>query len=164
MSPTPPPSPMIDTTLPHDMQAREAQHSDAWEAVGDARTRTLDALAGFEKMAEHAETDFVSIVQAFVALHTRHGEELTRLMTEHHVAPEDDGSFMATVNRVVVATRAFFDKIDEDVLSQIHSGERHVLDAYDKALTTDLPQAVRERLSTMHVELRELLDDTHPAD
>ena len=140
-----------------------AARSEAWDAVATARTRTLDALAGFEKMSEHAEPDFAPIVQAFVELHSRHGEDLTRLLADNAEAPDEGGSIMGTVNRVVVATRALFDEIDEDVLTQIHSGERHVVEAYEAAADADLPDPSRQKMSVLLVELREILEDTRPS-
>ncbi|WP_170971806.1 DUF2383 domain-containing protein [Rhodobacter sp. SY28-1] len=158
-----PVSPMIDATLPGSEPEATAARNRAWEAVAIARTRTLDALAGFEKMAEHAEPDFAPIVRAFVELHRRHGEEFTRLLADNAVAPDEGGSIMGTVNRVVVATRALFDEIDEDVLTQIHSGERHVVDAYAEAADTNLPETARDKVAEMLVELREILTDTRPS-
>jgi uncharacterized protein (TIGR02284 family) len=134
----------------------------AWDAVEHARTRTLDALSGFDKMAEHTEADFAPIVAAFRELHQRHAEALGRILTDAGRAPDSDGSMMGTVNRVVVATRAMFDDIDHDVLEQIHSGEQHVATAYAKALDTDLPQQVRDRIAQMADELDALLVDTRP--
>ena len=159
----PPVSPMIDATLPGSDTQATASRREAWDAVATARTRTLDALAGFEKMAEHAEPDFAPIVRAFVELHSRHGEDLTRLLADNAEVPEEGGSIMGTVNRVVVATRALFDEIDEDVLTQIHSGERHVVEAYEAAADVDLPDSARQKMSMMLVELREILEDTRPS-
>jgi uncharacterized protein (TIGR02284 family) len=135
-----------------------------WEPLADARTRTLDALAGFDKMAEHAEPTFAPIVEAFRDLHRRHGEEMTRILSDAHHAPEDGGSMMGTVNRLVVATRALFDDIDADVLDQIHSGEEHVVQAYRGALSAHVPQHVTDKVSRMLDELNDLLADTRPVE
>jgi uncharacterized protein (TIGR02284 family) len=135
-----------------------------WDAVASARTRTLDAGEGFKKMAEHAEPSFAPIVEAFLELHTRHAAELSRILTDAGQPPQDDGSVMGTINRLVVATRAFLDDIDGDVLKQIHSGEENVASAYQDALSADLPAQVRNRLAVMLAELNELLADTRPID
>lgn len=162
MTSIPPFSPVINSTLTGDDTTATAPVSESWDTVATARTRTLDALAGFEKMAEHAEPHFAPIVAAFIELHRRHGDALTRLLADNGVALDEGGSIMGTVNRVVVATRALFDEIDEDVLTQIHSGEEHVMDAYQEAIAADLPEAARQELATMLVELREILQDTRP--
>ncbi len=71
---------------------------------------------------------------------------------------------MGAVNRMVVATRALFDDIDADLLSQIHSGEGHVVAAYEQALATNLPGPAHDRLAEMLAELNALLADTRPVD
>jgi uncharacterized protein (TIGR02284 family) len=163
MTPVPPVPPVIDPAG----KGRPfgdpplAEGSD-WDAVATARTRTLDAGQGFQKMAEHAEPSFAPIVQAFLELHTRHAAELTRILTDAGQTPDDDGSMMGTINRLVVATRALVDDIDGDVLKQIHSGEENVASAYRDALSANVPPSVRDRLATMLAELNELLDDTRP--
>lgn len=159
----PPVAPMIDATLPESDSDATAARNEAWDAVATARTRTLDALAGFEKMSEHAEPEFAPIVRAYVELHRRHGDELTRLLADNARTPDEGGSMMGTVNRMVVATRALFDEIDEDVLAQIHSGERHVVEAYEAAVNSNLPDQAREEMSMLLVELREILEDTRPS-
>jgi uncharacterized protein (TIGR02284 family) len=138
-----------------------ADRSD-WDLVADARTRTLDALAGFDKMAEHAEPEFAPTVAMFRDLHQRHGDALTRVLADAGFPPEDDGSMMGTVNRIVVATRALFDEIDADVLAQVRSGEEHVLAAYDEALAARLPPAVHDELAAMRAELKQVLDGLAP--
>lgn len=135
-----------------------------WDTVADARTRTLDAREGFEKMAEHAEPEFAPIVHAYLELHKRHADTLTRILADAGYHVEGNGSVMGTVNRLVVATRAFFDEIDADVLAQIHSGEEHVVAAYKTALAARLPAAVHDSVSRLLSELNELLADTKPLD
>jgi uncharacterized protein (TIGR02284 family) len=165
MTPVPPVPPVIDPAG----EGRPfgdpplAENSD-WDAVATARTRTLDAGQGFRKMAEHAEPSFAPIVDAFLELHTRHAAELTHILTDAGLPPEDNGSVMGTINRLVVATRALVDDIDSDVLKQIHSGEENVTSAYQDALSAEIPATVRERLAGMLAELNELLDDTRPID
>jgi hypothetical protein len=54
-----------------------------WEPVLAARTRTIDALAGFETMANHAEAEFAPTVEAYRDLHrewTEHGGHAGRFL------------------------------------------------------------------------------------
>jgi uncharacterized protein (TIGR02284 family) len=158
---------VIIPALPHAASVYDAEMAedassvprrDGWGAVAAARTRTLDALAGFEKMVELAQPEFAPTVMAFRDLHDRHANSFTRMLTDAGHPPADEGSMMGTVNRVVVATRALFDEIDADVLSQIRSGEEHVLAAYDEALEGDLPADVQDQLVDLRSELAKLLD------
>jgi uncharacterized protein (TIGR02284 family) len=156
--------PAIPAATEADLVARDhTAHvgPEGWDLVEAARTATLDALAGYDKMAEHAVPEFAPVVAAFRDLHHRHGAELTRLLAEAGRPVDSDGSMMGTVNRLVVGTRALVDDIDADVLKQIHSGEEHVLEAYGEALAADLPQDIRDRLDAQHRELTALLAD-HP--
>ena len=165
MTPVPPVPPVIDPAGEgRPFGDPPLAESPVWAAVAAARTRTLDAGQGFKKMAEHAEPSFAPIVEAFLDLHIRHAEELTRILTDAGLPPEDNGSMMGTINRLVVATRALVDDIDGGVLKQIHSGEENVISAYQDALSAELPATVRERLAGMLAELNELLDDTRPID
>ncbi|NJM84017.1 MAG: DUF2383 domain-containing protein [Tabrizicola sp.] len=131
-----------------------------WEGLAEARTRTLDAREGFAKMAEHAEPEFAPTVARYFELHSRHAERLRRILEDAGVAMDAEPSLMGTVNRLVVATRAMFDEIDADVLKQIHSGEKHVLAAYEGAQDMTLPGEVHDCLSDMIAELRALLEET----
>jgi Domain of unknown function (DUF2383) len=125
-----------------------------------ARTRTLDAREGFAKMVEHAEPEFAPIVARYFEHHSRHAEGLTRILNDARIAKDADPSLMVAVNRLVVATRAMFDDIAADVLKQIRSGERHVLDAYDDARDDRLPDEVQHCLSEMSAELWTLIEET----
>lgn len=133
-----------------------------WTTVSDALGRTLDAREGFEKMAELAEPDFRPTVQRFLDLHTRHGEELARLLADAGVSFDAGGSIMGRVNRMVVTARALSDDIDADVLHQIHSGEAHVVAAYETALQARLPEAAHRRVARLLDELNRLLAGTRP--
>jgi hypothetical protein len=124
------------------------------------QTRMVDALSGYDKMAEHAEPGFRPTVDAFRALHQTHIDRIAPLLGRK--SRSQAGSIMGTVNRVVVATRAIFDEIDEDVLEEIRSGEGHVLDAFDEALSNTTDSTLTEALAAMRQELVELLASTTP--
>jgi hypothetical protein len=68
------------------------------------------------------------------------------------------------LNRAVVSARAFLDEIDEDVMDQVRSGERHVLGAFDAALDAGLPERDRAQVGAMRGELAALLDETRHLD
>lgn len=159
-----PPVSLLKNLNSHPGETPDAPNDEpAWEPVLAARTRTIDALAGFETMAKHAEPEFAPTVEAYRDLHRRHAEDLTRLLGDNQVEMDEQGSFMGTVNRMVVSTRALFDEIDADILSQIHSGEEHVISAYEDALASGISGRARDALSTMLEELRDLMNRTRPA-
>ena len=132
----------------------------AYETVETAHQRTVDALAGFETMVEKAEPDFLPVAQQFRDLHLHHGEILSGILRNAGHAPETDGTFMGTVNRAVVATRAFFDEIDADVMKQVRRGEESVMAAYRDAYAQPLAPSERQAIAALISGLQTLLSQT----
>ncbi len=132
----------------------------AVDSLAVLHTRTVDALAGYETMVEKAEPSFRPTAEQFRTLHADHAVRLARLLSDLGATPDQDGSFMATVNKVVVSARAFFDEIDADVMDSIRSGEAHVIDAFSDALHAGLPQHVQSPVAEMRDELSGLLAET----
>lgn len=129
-------------------------------ALQTLHNQTLDALAGYETMLDRTKPDFRPVVDRFVKLHRRHAEELARILSEETTADPGDGTLMGAVNRVVVATRALIDEIDEDTMDSIRDGEAHVMDAFKAARSCPLDAGTDLRVQTMASELADLLADT----
>ena len=138
----------------NDTSQNQAAALDALETLHD---RTVDVLAGFETMVDKAEPAFRPIAERFRELHRRQATALAALVTAGGRTPDADGTFMSTVNRTVVSLRALFDEIDEDVMAQVESGERNVLDAFDAALAQDQTADTRAALASMRQDLTHLL-------
>ncbi len=139
----------------------------ALDALSALHQRNLDALAGYETMLEKAEPGFRPVVERYRDLHARHVAELATIMIRSGLQPDDSASVMGVINKVVVTLRSAFDSIDSDVLRQIHSGEGHVLEAYDElfrvALVHDgLSAPDLDRIEVMRSELTALLAATRP--
>lgn len=133
---------------------------DGLDRVAALHTSIVDALAGYETMAEKAEPEFRPVVDRFISLHRSHGTATARILTDHGREPDNDGSFMGTVNKAVVSIRAMFTDIDSDTLDRIHSGEEHILNDFDDAIREPLSENVRADLVTMRAELADLLRAT----
>jgi uncharacterized protein (TIGR02284 family) len=134
--------------------------ADSLEALIELHALSVDTLRGFEKMVEKAEVDFRPIADRFSALHTRHVARLDNMVREMGGLPDEDGSFMGTVNEAVVTLRAIFDAIDSGVMDRVRSGEENVLAAFDRAIGTSLPEGHHSALTQMKEELTGLLDET----
>lgn len=121
--------------------------------------RTVDALAGYETMVDKAEPDFRDVARRFRDLHSAHARRMAAMLVAHGRSPDADGSFMAMVNRTVVAARALLDEVDTDVMAQVRSGEAHVIEAFEEASTrlegTEQAAAVREMRGELDTLLRE---------
>lgn len=134
------------------------------DSLATLHTRTVDARAGFATMVEKAEPHFRAIARRFHDLHDQHATQLAALLETHGRAPDRDGSFMSTVNTMVVSARALFDEIDEDVMDQVRDGERHVLTAMDDAYSAIPSPTVSKAVERMERELTALLDETRHLD
>ncbi len=133
------------------------QNSEGLDSLASLHGLTLDNLTGFDKMVEKAEPEFRETAQAFQALHSRHAAALAQMLARFGRDPEQDGSLMGTMNRVVVSMRSMVDEIDQDTMKNIRTGEQFVLDAFDKAISSDLSADVVEQLVTRKAELTALL-------
>ncbi|MFN4157205.1 MAG: DUF2383 domain-containing protein [Gemmobacter sp.] len=132
----------------------------AMDAITALHTRTIDTAEGFEKMAEKAEPEFRPVAQRFLLLHRDHAARLAAMLSEAGRQADDAGSFMGTINRLVVATRALFDDIDADTMAQVRNGEEGVLEAFHIALSHDHPAERRAELDRMRGELTALVEAT----
>ena len=133
------------------------------DALHTLHVRCMDASAGFEKMLEKSEPEFRPVAQRFLDLHRSHAARLANMLVNHGEQPDENGSFMSTVNRAVVATRALFDEIDEDVMDQVRSGEEYVLDAFAEASEIEdesLHPQDKAAIDEMRGELGNLLQET----
>jgi hypothetical protein len=138
--------------------------ADAIEGIVTLHTRTVDAMKGYAKMVQNAETKFRPVAQQFHDVHTRHAAALSVMLASAGREVDENGSFIGTVNATVVSLRAFFDEIDEDVMESVRSGEDHVLKAFDGALEYGLPTDQASELAHMRDELVALLDQTRHLD
>ena len=151
-------------THPTAMTANSGQAAgESLDALIDLHMHSVDTRRGFEKMVEKAEPSFRTVVDRFVALHTRQVARLDQMVREMGAVPDAAGSFMGTLNRAVVSIRAALDSIDSDSMAQIRSGEGFVLAAFDRALAASLPQGHKAALTDMRGELVALLASTGPA-
>ncbi len=132
----------------------------ALDAMQSLLTRTIDAEAGFQKMAQKAEPSFLPVVERFRALHDRHAIAIATMLSSHGRTADRDGSLMGDVNKAVVSLRAIFDRIDSSSFSAIADGENYVLGAFDEAVQHALPIDDASALQAMKAELQRLLVDT----
>jgi hypothetical protein len=150
---------MMTGTLPTDEPEAMPPQQGA-DALATLHTRTVDALAGYEKMVEKAEPSFRPVAERFRTMHERHAGHIARMLAGYGVAADADGSFMGTVNKAVVTVRSWFDEIDEDVMDNVRSGEKSVLEAFDDAIAAPLAPSDVTGLRDLRDELALLLSDT----
>ncbi|MCC5961952.1 MAG: DUF2383 domain-containing protein [Rhodobacteraceae bacterium] len=100
------------------------------DLIAEVHTRVADAVKGYDKLVAKADTKLRPAAQELLDMHQSHEKELARYLAEAGRDPAKDGTFFATVNRVAIEVRSWFDVISENVIEQIKEGEKHVLDAY----------------------------------
>lgn len=132
----------------------------AQDALATVLTRMLDALEGYQAMVEKAEPEFRPVAEQFRALHAAHAKTLAAMLQRLGRTPDLSGSFMGTLDKAVVTLAAFFGSIDRHEMKHIRSGERTVLDGFERAARAGLPAAEQDRVLALQAELAALLDCT----
>ena len=129
----------------------------ATAALAELRRRSRDTRAGFEAVLDTAETEFRPIAQRFLGLHTAHIAALDAILAARGVDPEPGDSITARLNRAAVRSRAIFEPVDARILERVRNGERHVMEAFDAVLATDLSDSERDRIAGMRAGLDRLM-------
>lgn len=128
------------------------------DPVKSLLTRLADTRNGFEKIVEEAEEDFEPVARAFRDLHAKHTDRVRRFLNDAGLDTDDEGSLMSKVNEAVIATRSALGTIDEDIMARVRSGEQHVLNAFDRAISEARSSELADELKDMRAELRTLID------
>jgi hypothetical protein len=149
------PHPNVDPMTPQE----STDGSGDVKAVQKALTRTIDALAGYDKMLPEAEPEVAPILRKLRETHHTHSQHLSAMIVALGGTPDGNGSIMGRVNKTVVSARAFFDEIDDDALERVIEGEEYVTDAFDEAAGA-LPEGRhRNEIVQLRAELEELLKE-----
>ena len=115
--------------------------------LNDLHTRLVDTLAGYDKVVEKAEPEFIGIAEEFRGLHQGHSERVLSMLLGLGRDPGSEGSMLGTVNRAVVEVRSWFDDIGHNVIDALVDGEKRLLEDFKAA-----------RAASPSVERRGLLD------
>ncbi len=105
------------------------------ETLRVLHARLVDTNEVFENGI--AETDDIALrtfVERFHRLHARHIDELDALMRLRAMEPQEDGSWLAWVQKGVNKLRSTFGMLDARLKSEIIDCERNILSLYDDAL------------------------------
>ena len=144
---------MTDISMPQD-SARDqsggpAPHEDAeYDRLRDLHTRLVDTLAGYDKVVEKAEPEFIDVALEFRSLHHAQSERVLSLLLGLGSDPGSEGSMRGTVNRAVVEVRSWFDDIGHNVISALVDGEKRLLEDFKAA-----------KAASSSVERRRILDE-----
>ena len=117
------------------------------DLIAKVHTRVLDTISGFDKLVEKAEPDIKPLAQAFLTTHSKHETVLATYLAQAGRVPDDDGSFIGTLNRAVIEARSWFEDVDSDVLNRVADGEEQLLETYQNA--RDVGQTVEANAMLM---------------
>ncbi len=100
--------------------------------IDNLRTTINDALVGYRKLSDKAESDLRPQVTLLIDMHQSHADALTSLKSDD-AAPAGT-SLMADVHKTVIGARGLVDDLDSDLLPALKDGEEHIISKYDDAI------------------------------
>ena len=130
--------------------------------LSDLYTRIVDTLAGYDKLMDKAEAEFLGVAGAFRNLHRIHRDRVAEMLHQLGHEPREGASLVGTVNRAAVEIRSWFDDLSHNVMDALVDGERQVLEAFQTAITASPSPERRGVLQQMHGELSALLRQHAP--
>jgi uncharacterized protein (TIGR02284 family) len=142
-APDAPDAPTTSTGTPNE--------AECLDLIAEVHTRVADAVKGYDKLVAKADTRLRPAAQELLDMHQGHEKELAQYLAEAGRDPAKDGTFFATLNRVAIEVRSWFDDISENVTEQIKEGEKHILDAYYEAQKQSQP-AKADAMLARHVQ------------
>ena len=136
------------------------------DTLTSLHTAAIDARNGYDKALEDADSpkDLSGLFGGMRALHDRNAAELAGWLVKAGRKPDEDGSFMSTVHRVVMDVRSWFDGLGTSVLPGLIDGEKRNIAAYDDALAEAASPAeanamlasLRARLASALAEMEQM--------
>lgn len=122
-------------------------------------TTLVDVREGYRKAIEEAdERGLRETLLAVDGLHAAAHADLDRILQSRGQTPDEDGSFMGTVHKTVIAARAAVVGLDESSLDSFASGEENTLDRYDDAIADEDDLAVKATLAKHRAALANQVD------
>lgn len=122
-------------------------------------TALVDVREGYRKAIEEADDrELRETLLAVDGLHAAAHADLDRILGSRGRTPDEDGSFMGTVHKTVIAARAAVVGLDEGSLDAFASGEENTLERYDEAIADEGDSAIRATLAKHRAALASKVD------
>jgi uncharacterized protein (TIGR02284 family) len=111
-------------------------------------TAAVDARNGYAEALENAESkDLCPLFREMILIHTQNADELKVHITIGGMVVAEEGSFMSSVHRWIIAVRARLGGLDVPALPGFIDGEKRNIRKYDAALVKDgFPKDLRVHL------------------
>ncbi len=143
--------------------ARQISNPAALDAVANVHCRLLETLDGYDRMAADVRPGLRDTADRFRALHFVQARQLATILAHHGREADCTGSYFGTVEEGVMSVSSFYHEAEEDILTQIRTGEAQVLDAFDAAARAALTGEDLARIRLMRSELQQMLTRARPA-
>lgn len=127
------------------------------EKLEHLHTLLIDTIAGYDKVLEKAEPEFVGTAEAFRGLHVTQVERVGRMLRDLGGEIDAQGSFFGTINRSVVEMRSWFDDIGHNILGALVDGEKRVVDSFEDVILVSPSVERRGEMERMQGEIKLLL-------
>jgi uncharacterized protein (TIGR02284 family) len=108
------------------------------DSIVELHTALIDSGNGYDEAIKDAQKpDLVALFERAKALHEKAHASIHAILSARGAAPDDRGSFMSTVHETVISVRSAVVGLNEGSLSAFASGEKMLIEAYDKAIRSN---------------------------
>jgi uncharacterized protein (TIGR02284 family) len=130
-------------------------------SIMELHTALVDACKGYDEAIQDVEKPRLrTLFEKAKSMHEKAHAEIHAILNARAANPDDEGSFMSTVHKVVISTRAAVVGLDEGSLPSFASGEERIIEAYDRAIDGNADDgAVRSVLEQQKSFLIELVGE-----
>lgn len=132
------------------------------EKLEELHTLLIDTIAGYDKVLEKAEPEFVGTAEAFRGLHATQVERVAKMLRDLGGEIDAQGSFFGTINRGVVEMRSWIDDIGHNILGALVDGEKRVIDAFEDVILVSPSVERRGALEQMQGQIKLMLQRHAP--
>ena len=130
--------------------------ADYLEPLKSLHTTLIDSRNGYDEALSDAEGKGLSpLFRELIELHESHHAEIDTLLRAAGETPDENGSFLTTVHRIVFKIRSVTTGLDESVLSGLIDGEQRIASEYEDVLKSAPPAHVAAALNAQLVALRQ---------
>ena len=132
--------------------------ADYLEPLKNLHTTLIDGRNGYEEALSDAEGKGLSpLFRELLALHEGHHAEIDSILRAAGETPDESGSFLTTVHRIVFKVRSVVTGLDESVLPGLIDGEQRIAGEYEDVLKSGPPERVAATLNTQLAALRQTI-------
>lgn len=108
------------------------------DSIVGLHTALIDTCNGYDEAIKDAQKpDLVALFERAKSLHEKAHTSIHAVLSARGVTPDDKGSFMSTVHETVISVRSAVVGLNEGSLSSFASGEKMLIEAYDKAIQSN---------------------------